>query len=188
MLSSCAPSEPGIITVTGEIPASAMGKTLHHEHLLVDFIGADSTGYHRWNRDSVIEKVLPYLLEIKRLGYKTLVECTPAYLGRDPLLLKMLSEKSGIQILTNTGYYSAVGGKFIPKHGFTETAQQLANRWIDEAKNGIEGTGIFPGFIKHWKKSTGKLLKQLVLRTKQPDLLSCRTPDLQFLLFRNLKD
>jgi len=148
MLSSCAPSEPGIITVTGEIPASAMGKTLHHEHLLVDFIGADSTGYHRWNRDSVIEKVLPYLLEIKRLGYKTLVECTPAYLGRDPLLLKMLSEKSGIQILTNTGYYSAVGGKFIPKHGFTETAQQLANRWIDEAKNGIEGTGIFPGFIK----------------------------------------
>ncbi len=148
LLASCQPEQPKIITVNGEIPASAIGKTLHHEHLLVDFIGADSTGYHRWNRDSVIEKVLPYLLEIKALGYKTLVECTPAYLGRDPLLLKQLSEKSGIQILTNTGYYSAVGGKFIPKHGFEETAQQLADRWIDEAKNGIEGTGIFPGFIK----------------------------------------
>lgn len=148
LLASCQPEQTKIITVTGEIPASAIGKTLHHEHLLVDFIGADSTGYHRWNRDSVIEKVLPYLLEIKNLGYKTLVECTPAYLGRDPLLLKQLSEKSGIQIITNTGYYSAVGGKFIPKHGFTENAQQLADRWIDEAKNGIEGTGIYPGFIK----------------------------------------
>ena len=148
LLASCQPEQPKIITVTGEIPASAIGKTLHHEHLLVDFIGADSTGYHRWNRDSVVVKVLPYLLEIKALGYKTLVECTPAYLGRDPLLLKILSEKSGIQIVTNTGYYSAVGGKFIPKHGFEETAQQLADRWIPEAKNGIEGTGIYPGFIK----------------------------------------
>jgi phosphotriesterase-related protein len=76
------------------------------------------------------------------------VECTPAYIGRDPLLMKMLSEKSGIQIITNTGYYSAVGTKFIPQHGFTETGQQLADRWIAEANNGIEGTGIYPGFIK----------------------------------------
>jgi phosphotriesterase-related protein len=148
LLFSCNTKESRIITVTGEIPASAIGKTLHHEHLLVDFIGADSTGYHRWNKEEVVEKVLPYLLEIKKLGYKTLVECTPAYLGRDPELMKMLSEKSGIQIITNTGYYSAVGGKFIPEHGFAETAEQLAARWIDEAKNGIEGTGIYPGFIK----------------------------------------
>ncbi|HKI88360.1 MAG TPA: hypothetical protein VKA38_04975, partial [Draconibacterium sp.] len=125
-----------------------MGKTLHHEHLLVDFIGADSISYDRWNKEEVVKKVLPYLLEIKKLGYKTLVECTPAYLGRDPKLLKMLSDQSGIQLITNTGYYSAVGGKYIPKHGFAETAEQLANRWIDEAKNGIEGTGIYPGFIK----------------------------------------
>ena len=145
---SCNTQESKIVTVTVEIPASAIGKTLHHEHLLVDFIGADSISYERWNKDAVVEKVLPYLLEIKKLGYKTLVECTPAYLGRDPQLLKILSEKSGIQILTNTGYYSAVGGKFIPAHGFTETAEQLAQRWIDEAKNGIEGTGIHPGFIK----------------------------------------
>lgn len=147
-LFSCNTKESKIITVTGDIPASAIGKTLHHEHLLVDFIGADSTGYYRWDKNEVVEKVLPYLLEIKKLGYKTLVECTPAYLGRDPELLKMLVEKSGIQIITNTGYYSATDAKFIPKHGFTETAEQLAQRWISEAKNGIEDSGVFPGFIK----------------------------------------
>ncbi|NQU51775.1 MAG: phosphotriesterase [Bacteroidetes bacterium] len=148
LLISCNKKESIIITISGEIPASTIGKTLHHEHLLVDFIGADSTGYHRWNKNEVVEKVLPYLLEIKKLGYKTLVECTPAYLGRDPELLKILVEKSGIQIITNTGYYSAVGAKFIPKHGFAETAEQLAKHWIAEAKNGIEGTRVFPGFIK----------------------------------------
>lgn len=147
-LISCNTKESKIRTVSGEIPASEIGKTLHHEHILVDFIGADSTGFHRWNKEEVVEKVLPYLLEIKKLGYKTLVECTPAYLGRDPELLKILSEKSGLQIITNTGYYSAVGAKFIPEHGFTETAEQLAARWTDEAKNGIEGTGVYPGFIK----------------------------------------
>jgi phosphotriesterase-related protein len=148
IFASCNIHEPKVITVDGEIPAGAMGKTLHHEHLLVDFIGADSTGYHRWNRDSVVEKVLPYLLEIKEMGYKTLVECTPAYLGRDPELLKMLSEKSGIQLITNTGYYSAVDAKYMPEHAFSETAAQLAERWIEEARNGIEGTGVYPGFIK----------------------------------------
>lgn len=148
LLISCQPSEPQVMTVDGSIKASQIGKTLHHEHLLVDFIGADSTGYHRWDKAEVVEKVLPYLLEIKEMGYSTLVECTPAYLGRDPQLLQMLSEQSGIQIITNTGYYSAVGAKFIPPHGFTETAEQLAQRWTEEAKNGIEGSNVFPGFIK----------------------------------------
>jgi phosphotriesterase-related protein len=145
---SCSFKQPQIITVNGTISSGEMGKTLHHEHLLVDFIGADSTGYHRWDKDSVVAKVLPYLLEIKKLGYKTLVECTPAYLGRDPELLKMLSEKSGIQLITNTGYYGAVDAKFLPPHAFSGTAEELAKRWIAEFENGIEGTGVFPGFIK----------------------------------------
>jgi len=145
---SCAPDKLEIITVSGGISIKKMGKTLTHEHLLVDFIGADSIGYHRWNREEVIKKVLPYLEEIRILNYKTLVDCTPAYLGRDPELLKMLSEKSGVQILTNTGYYSAGNGKYLPQHAFTESAEQIAQRWINEAKNGIEGTDIHPGFIK----------------------------------------
>jgi phosphotriesterase-related protein len=145
---SCSLEQPQIITINGPISSGEMGKTLHHEHLLVDFIGADSTGYHRWNKDSVVTKVLPYLLEIKKLGYKTLVECTPAFLGRDPELLKILSEKSGIQLITNTGYYSAVDAKYLPQHAFNESAEALAQRWIKESQNGIDETGVFPGFIK----------------------------------------
>ena len=52
-----------IMTVQGLIPASEMGITLSHEHVLVDFIGADSSGYHRWDRQEVMAKVLPFLTE-----------------------------------------------------------------------------------------------------------------------------
>lgn len=135
-------------SVTGNFSIDSMGMTLIHEHMLVDFIGADSISQDRWNRDSVVAKVLPYLLDVKKYGVKTILDCTPSFLAKDPLLLKELSEKSGIRILTNTGYYGAVEGKYLPDYAFTESAGQLADRWITEFENGIEGTGIKPGFIK----------------------------------------
>lgn len=147
----CSPKgsdEGKIYTVTGEISPSEMGLTLIHEHILVDFIGADSTGYHRWDKDSVVQKVLPFLEEIKKRGVKTLVECTPSYLGKDPVLLQKLTEASGIQFITNTGYYGAVEGKYLPAHALTESAEELAKRWVKEFQEGIEDTGVRPGFIK----------------------------------------
>ncbi|MES2874667.1 MAG: phosphotriesterase [Bacteroidota bacterium] len=137
-----------LFTVTGKIPAANTGLTLIHEHILVDFIGADSTGYHRWDKSKVIERVLPFLMDAKQKGVQTIFDCTPAYLGRDPLLLKELSEKSGINILTNTGYYGARDNKYIPRHAVSQTPEEIAKVWIDEFKNGIEGSGVFPGFIK----------------------------------------
>jgi phosphotriesterase-related protein len=135
-------------TVTGPISVDSLGLTLIHEHMLVDFIGADSVNSGRWNRDTVVAKVLPFLLEVKKYRVRTILDCTPSFLAKDPLLLKELSEKSGIQILTNTGYYGAVGGKYLPEHAYSESAEELSLRWIDEFENGIEGTGIKPGFIK----------------------------------------
>ena len=137
-----------IITLNGSIKSSELGKTLIHEHVLVDFIGANKISPGRWEHDAVIKKVLPYLLEIKARGLKSVAECTPAFIGRDVKLLQKLSEHSGLQILTNTGFYGASDNKFLPKWAFTESAEQLAERWINEFKNGIDGTSIKPGFIK----------------------------------------
>ncbi|UCG28561.1 MAG: hypothetical protein JSV24_04160 [Bacteroidales bacterium] len=142
------PDSVQIMTVNGPVEASEMGITLVHEHVIVDWIGADSTGYHRWDRDEVVGRALPFLLEIRESGVNTFLECTPAYLGRDPFVLKELSEKSGIAILTNTGYYGALSNRFIPAHAFEESPEALAQRWVDEFENGIDGSGVRPGFIK----------------------------------------
>jgi len=142
------PAARQVVTVTGEIPAERLGTTLPHEHVLVDFIGADQVTPARYDRDQVFQVVLPHLEKAKAAGCDALAECTPAYLGRDPVLLKRLSEASGVKILTNTGYYGARQGKFLPDHARDENADDLAGRWLAEWKEGIEDTGIRPGFIK----------------------------------------
>ena len=139
---------PQIMTVNGPVDSEKIGVTLSHEHILVDFIGANQYDPSRWEQDQVVEALLPYLIELKQLGCSTFVDCTPAFLGRDPVLLKALSRKSGLNIITNTGYYGAVNNKYLPKIAINSSAQDLANLWVNEYENGIDGTGIRPGFIK----------------------------------------
>lgn len=136
------------VSVLGPIKSENLGITLMHEHVMADFVGAADTGPHRYNADKVFEKALPYLIKLKDAGCNSLIDCTPVYLGRDARILQRLSLASGLNIFTTTGYYGAMKEKFLPAHAYTETAEQLAARWINEWKNGIEGSGIYPGLIK----------------------------------------
>lgn len=145
----CTDKRSGIImTVKGPLSTYSMGICLTHEHILVDFIGADSVSSSRYDRAAVINKALPYLRQVKALGCKTFFECTPAFLGRDPLVLKSLADSTGLNIITNTGYYAADSNKFIPAFALNESTDQLVQRWINEWENGIDETGVKPGFIK----------------------------------------
>ncbi len=135
-------------TVTGPVDAAALGMTLSHEHVLVDFVGADRVSRDRYDADEVIAAALPHVLAAKARGVRTIVECTPNFIGRDPMLLRRLSELSGVQFLTNTGLYGAADDKFLPDYAWRESAEQLAARWIAEVEAGIEGTGIKPAFVK----------------------------------------
>lgn len=148
MLSSAKKSSKVIMTIDGPVNADQLGISLIHEHLLVDFIGADKINDNRWSRQEVVKKVLPYLQELKQFHVKTFFDCTPAYLGRDVILLKMIADKTGLQIVTNTGYYGAGDNKYLPAHANTESAEQLAKRWINEFEKGIGDSGVKPGFIK----------------------------------------
>jgi phosphotriesterase-related protein len=135
-----------IITVTGEISTEEMGFCLPHEHIMTDFIGAEKTGNHRYDREEVIQVMLPYLKEIKDLGVQTFIECTPKYVGRDVEILKELAERSSLHIVTNTGQYAREN--LLPQETYEISAETLAEKWIKEFEQGIEGTSIKPGFIK----------------------------------------
>ena len=139
-----------IMTVLGPIATEAMGLTLTHEHLLADLRPqSDKVKSARpYSQDEVVKVVLPYLTRIKELGCKTFVDCTAVYLGRDAALLKKISQESGMQILTVTGNYAALGLRGLPSYVLTETVDALAKRWVGEWKNGIEGTDVRPGLIK----------------------------------------
>lgn len=141
-------SPASVMTVSGSIPVERMGTTLPHEHVMVDFAGAAAVSPGRYDRGEVFKTVLPHLRRVRALGLQTLVEATPAYVGRDPVLLRQLSEASGISLLVSTGYYGAGEDRYLPRHAFAESADSLAARWIREWNEGIEGSGIRPGFIK----------------------------------------
>ena len=136
------------MTVNGPLQTADAGFTLSHEHVMVDFIGAAKVNPNRYNTEEVYNKVLPYLQEVAKSGCKTIIECTPAYIGRDVLLLKRLSIATGLNIVTNTGYYGAASEKFIPEHVYKKSAKEIADIWINEWEKGIDSTDIKPGLIK----------------------------------------
>jgi phosphotriesterase-related protein len=149
LLSSCGEEEiPYIMTINGEIDPISMGKTLTHEHVLVDFVGADSVSKERYDAEYAFERVLPFIKELNNYNVGTFIEATPAYLGRDVEFLKRLSDASGIKFITNTGYYAANNNKHLPAHFYEESIEQISDRWIDEFEDGIDDTDIKPGFIK----------------------------------------
>lgn len=137
-----------IHTVTGPIDSGKLGRTLPHEHVMVDFVGVDDVGPERYKQSEVAKQVRPYLNDLSSAGVQTLFECTPAFLGRDPVLLRRLSRATGVRIVTNTGYYGARDDQHIPKYAYSDSVDALAARWINEWNDGIGDTDIRPGFIK----------------------------------------
>ena len=147
--SRAAAQGPGVVhTVTGPVPAGDLGMVLMHEHVLVDFAGADKVSRNRYDAEEVVEVALPHLRQARELGCRTIVESTPAFLGRNAALLRRLSRESDVLIVTNTGIYGAGDDRFVPATAHKESARELAQKWINEHTRGIDGTDIMPGFMK----------------------------------------
>jgi phosphotriesterase-related protein len=131
------------LSAVGSTVFAGKPSVLVHEHVLVDFVGADQIRPGRYDRDEVFRIARPKLEEVRRLGCRRLLECTPNFLGRDPELLARLYDASGIEIWSNTGLYGAGDHKFVPSFARSETATQLAKRWIAETREAWR-----PRFIK----------------------------------------
>jgi phosphotriesterase-related protein len=86
---------------------------LVHEHILVDFVGADQIKPGRYNAGEVFRAARPKLEELKQYGCHRLLECTPNFLGRDGHLLARLSDATGLEIWTNTGLSASLAAAHI---------------------------------------------------------------------------
>ncbi len=137
-----------VMTVNGPIQPSEMGSTLVHEHVFLDWTGAERMNSRLWKNEDAFKVILPHLKKCQALGIKTFMDCTPNFIGRNPLLLKRLADSTGLQFMTNTGYYGAVNNKYLPAIAFKASARHLSRIWIREFRKGIGKTGIRPGFIK----------------------------------------
>jgi len=135
-----------INTVNGPISLSEAGLFLPHEHIIHRF-GMDSQEPPVYDEEQVYDQVVPYLNYIKSLGVQTIADCTTAYFGRHVGILKELSKRTGMNIVTNTGFYGAANDRYVPSSVQSNSPEKIAEKWIEEYHNGIDGS-VKPGFIK----------------------------------------
>lgn len=158
-----------INTVTGEIHENDLGVTSSHEHIFIDMKGCvNITGneppvfYDKITMENRCEVFKdPYgildnaLLEgiddavaemeyFKQYGGQTVVDVTLDEIGRDPLALREVSERSGVNIILGCGhYYHKAHFPYVKD----ATVEQLAKEMIDDITVGIGDTGIKAGVI-----------------------------------------
>ena len=156
-------------TVLGEIDEKSLGVCSSHEHLFIDMRGCvDITG----NEDPVFYEKLsienrafvfdePYaildnaLLEgvddavaevefFKQYGGQTIVDCTLDEIGRDPLALREISLRTGVNIIAGCGhYYHKAHHPYVKE----ATVEQLAEEMHRDILVGIGDTDIKAGII-----------------------------------------
>lgn len=139
-------------TVTGSISPEQLGKTLIHEHFIFGYPGfqGDST-LGPFNREEAVAAGVSAAEKVMAHGIKTVVDPTPNECGRDPEVLREISEQSGLQIICATGYYYEGEGatpyfKFRASLGSAE--REIREMLRKEIIDGIGMTGIKPGIIK----------------------------------------
>jgi predicted metal-dependent phosphotriesterase family hydrolase len=130
-----------IQTVLGKIAPEELGICSAHEHLSIDLSRVKK------DPDTILDDeqgMREELEDFYRLGGRSMVEVTNDGMGRDALVLKRLSEGTGVHIITCTGFYK---DPYIPHFADGWKAEQFAQHFIKEATEGIGDTGIFPGVI-----------------------------------------
>jgi phosphotriesterase-related protein len=77
-------------------------------------------------------------------GGSTVVECSNGDIGRDPMALREISEKSGLNIIMGSGWYVH---PFHDNARATATADDLCEKLVAEFADGVGTTGVKPGII-----------------------------------------
>jgi phosphotriesterase-related protein len=158
-------------TVLGPIAGDAMGITLPHEHLLIDFevmfrepaTGAErglsrqpvslaNLGWVRHHFSSNLDNLQlldetvarDEALLFKHAGGQTFVDPTNRGLARDPLALARVARATGLNIIMGSGYYVAAAH---PPGMDTRTVDDIARELVTDLTVGVDGTGVRAGFI-----------------------------------------
>lgn len=140
-------AQVNVQTVLGPLPADRLGRTLFHEHLFIMFPGAEFDSTRPFDRESAIRDCIGRLTELRvRYGVATIVDPTPAEMGRDVEAMAVISEKSGVNVVCATGFYHETVG--LPAYWRNASVDQLASLFVHELENGVGDSGIRPGIIK----------------------------------------
>jgi phosphotriesterase-related protein len=132
-------------TVAGPIDAEELGLTLIHEH----FFSRDEAMAFQWPHvmdDEAEHRLAMEAAEaVKSHGVRTVVEPTAMLLGRDVRRSRRLAEDAGLQVVACTGIYTY---DHLPQFLLNRDADYIADLFVHDIEEGIQGTDIKAAFIK----------------------------------------
>jgi phosphotriesterase-related protein len=132
-------------SVTGAVPIEHLGLILPHEHLFTDLRGPKTPGYAQADPEDVLQVMVPYLQQAYQAGVTALIECSTGGVGRNIRMLHRLAENTPVFIIAPTGVYREA---YMPEAVKELSVEALAETWIQDLTEGIDGSGIRAGFIK----------------------------------------
>lgn len=129
-------------TVKGPIDMETfpLVRTMIHEHLIFDLTGV------RNDQDSSlsVQDVTEEVADVKAAGCGLIVEVSNMGMGRDALGMLDISNRSGIDIIASTGFYKEV---HYPSYVFERSSSELADLFIRDIEEGMDGTTVKAGLI-----------------------------------------
>ena len=155
-------------TVTGDLPAASIGRTLIHEHLassLVTYWAPEHAPHlaaatvslatlaevraHAFSvRDNLVlgdlDQAARELGEFGAAGGSTVVDVTSHGIGRDARAIELVSRRSGVNVVAGCGYYI---GSSHPIGLGERSEASLADEMAGEILVGIGATGVRAGVL-----------------------------------------
>ncbi len=184
-------------TVLGAIAAEAMGITLPHEHLLIDFkvmfaepaaasdkgraweaVGLANLGWVRQNFNANLDNLrltdeqvaIDEIRLFQRAGGSTVVDPTPTTLARDPLALARIARAAALNVVMGSGYYVAASH---PPGMDSRSVDDLAQEMITDVTVGVGDTGVRAGLLGEigtthpWTDNERKVLRAAVIAQRE---------------------
>ena len=132
-------------TIRGPVDSSELGATLSHEHLAPQPSSAGIERMAGWyDEDATVEADIAALRKAKQAGIDSLIDLTPLDLGRQiPIFQRVAEADTGVHVVAATGVY-----RHVPMHFLVADVDAIAEFFLREIQEGIEGTSIRAGIIK----------------------------------------
>ncbi len=140
-------------TFRGPVPAIRLGTTLIHEHVFVGHPELDLNLPHpEWCEDDAIESAVTGVELLWELGVRTVVDLTVPGLGRDVARVRRVAERTRVQLVASTGYYTPdVLPAYFHTHGpgrLVGGPEPLLELFLRDIEEGIAGTGVRAAMLK----------------------------------------
>jgi phosphotriesterase-related protein len=134
-------------TVLGPVDASALGRTLMHEHVFVLTADVQRNYPEEWgDEDTRVADAVQRLGELPEHGIGTIVDVTVIGQGRDIRRIKRIAEQvPGLNIVVATGCYTF---DEVPLFFWRRPRSAMTEFFVRDITDGITGTGVKAGMLK----------------------------------------